>query len=81
VDTSHGGGFYVLKNVKTSSNTFLDIEIFITGGVSKKDQAMLYKWQTISVKRNKVLPTPNLSVKLIEPFTNKHQLTERLFSP
>lgn len=80
VDTYHGGGFYNLKNVQTSSNTFLDIEIFITGGVGKKDQALLNKWQAISNRRSKVLPVPDLSERLVAP-NSKPLLTDRFFSP
>jgi len=33
VDCSSGGGYYVLKNVRTSQHTFLDIYILIDGGI------------------------------------------------
>jgi len=39
IDANVGGGFYTLKNIKTLNNTFLDIEILITGGINlKKDR-------------------------------------------
>ena len=37
IDLNYGGGFYSLKNVKTSSNTFLDIEILIIGDIDQND--------------------------------------------
>lgn len=81
VDPHHGGGFYTLKNVRAGNNTFLDIEILITGGVaSKHDQQLLDKWQTVSVKASKLLPEPNLAEKLIAPEARPLN-TERLFSP
>jgi hypothetical protein len=45
VDPFQGGGFYTLRNVRASNNTFLDIDILITGGVATKpDQLLLDKW-------------------------------------
>ena len=71
IDPTHGGGYYTLKNVQTSSNTFLDIEILITGGMDKSDLKELQKWQAVSTKRMKVLPKPNLTEKLIAPAKQK----------
>ena len=68
VETNRGAGFYCIKNVQTSSNTFIDIEIMITEGLpGKEEKLLLEKWHKISILRSKVLPSPNLDEKLIAP--------------
>ena len=75
VDTRNGAGFYSIKNVKASMNTFLDIEIMITEGLpTTEEKLLLEKWHSISALRSKVLPTPNLEEKLIAPQSQAHLL-------
>lgn len=57
MDHKSGGGFYVLRNVKTTSNTFLDIFILIDGGISdKKSLRLLKDWNSRSLKAGKFIP-------------------------
>lgn len=45
IDIAGGGGFYTLKNVKASKNTFLDIQILIPwANGSKEDIKTMEKW-------------------------------------
>lgn len=56
VDSDAGGGFYSLRNIKTSANTFLDIEILIEGDIdNEEDVNLLRKLQANSRKDRKNL--------------------------
>ena len=86
IDNLSGGGFYILKNVRTARHTFMDIIILVDGGItSSKDIVRLQNWHRKSTDYEKKEETEDFlnvsfSVQTQQPDTMKKKQTVK-FEP